>query len=236
MLTAEQLAALHELKAVVCPELADSYIVDAAELPMSVNSQGCLGWAIGSCASFALADVLADKWVGPRPTIVLDVEQIAGQAACPQAVDGCLKNVCLHEWGHLLPAKPRLAAVFDQRPSVEGQQLELQRMADGLKLPSPAPGSPDDCHGPEFCRLCIHAYVRARLAGFDVPLRGLFGPWWLCESYYLELLLPEAVYLRDSKFSQIVATPAPAEFSKAWQTDLEHHRQLQRKEPPCQVC
>ncbi len=224
-ITREQLDRCHKLALDVAPELSERplYVVDAAELG-GLPRLDCFGWAIPRGIDYNVRAALGARWTEPGPVIVLDGDAIADRAL-PGAFDRCLCNVLLHEVAHIVPPSPTCVEV-DPTPML----LEYQRatLESELTAPPVPPGSAGDPHDLRFLRRCLHLWVRAALAGVDVPLHRLANAHAMqtSEVHYLPLILREAIAMRDATFFEIESAPAPPLLVAQWDADVQVYHEV----------
>ena len=169
-----------------------------------------------------LAEALGDSYEG-GPIICLDLGAIA-RVAPGQQFEPKVRQVFLHELGHCLPAALEPIVDLPHTPAI----LNYQRHQWAKEwATSPEPGCARDPHGAQFCRVVLHLYYRALVAGLVVPLAGLLAtgnPMQSVESHYLATLLGELIAMRGQTFAEIVAAEPPAEFTRLCEADAELYR------------
>lgn len=203
------------------------YVVRAEGLAdeLRAASSDCLGFAIGGTRTFALAEAIGDQWQGPGDAVVLDGALIAAESL-PGEFERAVLNTAVHEIAHVIPSLPPLPLPNAYAPTDGAKEFAARRIRDEMRARDTLPGADDDSHDWRFYRRCLHAWFRAITAGFDVPLRGLFGVRLGATdaAHYLPLLMAEVDKMRNEDFATIEQTPPPRRFMALWECDVAEMR------------
>jgi hypothetical protein len=224
MIDADLLAECREFARIVAPELTALNVVDV-EILAGLPVRGC-------CLGFSGSPALKDNVVAERipdyeggAIICLDFGGIEA-AANPGCFRQCVNAVMGHETGHVVP-KQEPFDILPATPLIRAYEIErLRTDLQGPMLDGPA----DVSHGAAFLRRCIHIYVRACAAGYDIPLSSMLGyasEWHSPPQYYLPYCLKEAMAMRHATFAEIEATDPPPGLVERWAADLELYRMRQ---------
>ncbi len=165
-----------------------------------------------------------EEWRGPGNVICY----------CDLTLPG-LEGLTLHEIGHLLPAR---APREDIPPTAEALAHEKELLAALCETPPPEVDlfPPWFQHDGDFIRRTLHLWHRSRLLGYDIHAAELciaghrYGLSNVGE--YVTALGNEPARMFDASFAEIMATPAPPEFTLLFELDKVRHRKHKEQQCP----
>lgn len=222
--------------AIVASDLADTplYIVPLSRVGGVLGGPAeCFGFTSPSLDLYLRNDI-GDSWRGRGACMAINDLRYTADLD-PKYVDLDFFGIVLHELAHIVE-RPLL---FHERQDVEPARLLFESivMAYYVQEPPPAVASelPLHHHDHRFIRAALHLRHRADAVGMEA------APWLVCPTRdhglshwraYNDALGDEPCLMFETSIRDVLAMPAPEEFSRLWADDLAHlsHHPISPKE------
>jgi hypothetical protein len=195
------------------------YVLLQSELPADRGRQSCAGGFTSPTLDLQYRDVIAGRWRGRGPALVVNDVQLNELPEIDRAP--LLRSVALHEAAHVFE-RPRLVEALpaDDAADPVGASRLLSSLCDaGLSAAAEAA-----MHAVGFTRVACHVAARAMgLGAFDPGLvvGGWSRPRHSGYFHLASLLGDELDAHRGSTFAEIRTLPVPPAFAAAVLADME---------------
>jgi hypothetical protein len=205
------------------------YIVRQSRIPPELGGRSICGGFTSPRLDLYLQTVIAPAWRGRGPCLVVnDTDFLPTMDS--QDIETEFLGVVVHELAHVLE-RPHVLAPFPV--SIEPARIQFEAICLGNMMSAEATPEEESFafvgHGINFIRIVLHLCHRAKQSDMWLTPAGLCAGRQYGLSHanrYRAALGDEPQRLAHASFREIIATPAPSEFSQIWTEDLEHQSKL----------